>query len=103
MSLKPISTGNDSGLPLFSFYITVVFDPVVFSSIRKMEIFFFELYSLYSLLSFLFSLFSLDIFYFRIIIRRVGIFLLNFRDYFLLTKRRHFVLFFFFYSNRIEK
>lgn len=99
MSLKPISAGNDPGLPLFSFYITVVFDPVVFSSIRKMEIFFFELYSLYSLLSFLFSLFST----FVIIIRRVGIFLLNFRDYFLLTKRRHFVLFFFFYSNRIEK
>lgn len=43
MSLKPISTGNDPGLPLFSFYITVVFDPVVFSSIRKMEIFFFRI------------------------------------------------------------
>lgn len=101
MSLKPISAGNDPGLPLFSFYITVVFDPVVFSSIRKMEIFFFRI--VFPLFLAVFPFFFIFARYFRIIIRRVGIFLLNFRDYFLLTKRRHFVLFFFFYSNRIEK
>lgn len=84
-------------LPLFSFYIAVVFHPVVFSSIRKMEIFFSKLF-----IPFI-PCFSFFIFarYFRIIIPRVEIFLLNFRDYFPLM-RRHFV-FFSLYSNRIEK
>lgn len=93
-------SGNDpsslSLLPLFSFYIAVVFHPVVFSSIRKMEIFFSKLF-----IPFI-PCFSFFIFarYFRIIIPRYGNIFVKFSRLFSFNEK---TFRFSFYSNRIEK
>lgn len=83
-------------LPLFSFYIAVVFHPVVFSSIRKMEIFFSKLF-----IPFI-PCFSFFIFarYFRIIIPRYGNIFVKFSRLFSFNEK---TFRFSFYSNRIEK